>query len=138
MISPTLYTSRTDEWATPQNFFDKLNEEFHFTLDPCASTENHKCDKYYTKEQNGLSFDWGKEVVFCNPPYGKEIKYWCEKAYRSSLGGGNGSIPCPFTHRHTLVSRLGIRQSRTPLHKRSIKVWWFKQLCTIPVFGSYL
>ena len=87
MISPTLYTSRTDEWATPQNFFDKLNEEFHFTLDPCASTENHKCDKYYTKEQNGLSFDWGKEVVFCNPPYGKEIKYWCEKAYRSSLGG---------------------------------------------------
>lgn len=69
MISPTLYSSRTDEWATPQAFFDKLNDEFRFTLDPCASPENAKCKKFFTKEQDGRLQDWGKEIVFCNPPY---------------------------------------------------------------------
>lgn len=53
------YSSKTDEWATPQDFFDQLNKEFHFTLDPCANDQNHKCKKFYTKEQNGLSKDWG-------------------------------------------------------------------------------
>ena len=52
-------SSKTDNWATPQDFFDKLNEEFHFTLDPCANEENHKCDLFYTKEQDGLTKDWG-------------------------------------------------------------------------------
>lgn len=55
------YSSKTDEWATPQEFFDKLNNEFHFTLDPCANEQNHKCKKFYTKEQDGLSQDWGGE-----------------------------------------------------------------------------
>ncbi len=59
MISEVLFTSNTDEWATPQDFFDKLNEEFHFDLDPCASDSNHKCEKYYTRSQNGLLQDWG-------------------------------------------------------------------------------
>lgn len=53
------YSSKTDEWATPQDFFDQLNKEFHFTLDPCANDQNHKCEKFYTKEQDGLSKDWG-------------------------------------------------------------------------------
>ena len=54
-----LFTSNTDEWATPQDFFDSLNAEFHFNLDPCANENNHKCEKYYTKEQDGLSQSWG-------------------------------------------------------------------------------
>ena len=53
------YSSKTDDWATPQDFFDQLNKEFHFTLDPCADNHNHKCEKFYTKEQDGLSKDWG-------------------------------------------------------------------------------
>jgi site-specific DNA-methyltransferase (adenine-specific) len=53
------YSSRTEEWGTPQDLFDKLNDEFDFTLDPCANDENHKCDKYYTIEDNGLKQDWG-------------------------------------------------------------------------------
>lgn len=53
------FSSKTDNWATPQDFFDKLNEEFHFTLDPCADEVNHKCDLYYTREQDGLSHSWG-------------------------------------------------------------------------------
>lgn len=53
------YSSKTDDWATPQDFFDRLDKEFHFTLDPCADEQNHKCEKFYTKEQDGLSHDWG-------------------------------------------------------------------------------
>lgn len=53
------YSSKTDEWSTSQDFFDQLNKEFHFTLDPCADEQNHKCKKFYTKEQDGLSRDWG-------------------------------------------------------------------------------
>ena len=52
-------SSKTDNWATPQDFYDELNEEFHFTLDPCSSDENHKCEKYFTKKQDGLSQNWG-------------------------------------------------------------------------------
>ena len=77
-------SSKTDNWATPQDFFDKLNEEFHFTLDPCANEENHKCDLFYTTEQDGLTKDWGGHVVFCNPPYGKEIADWVRYSYEQS------------------------------------------------------
>lgn len=72
-------SSNTDEWATPQDLFDKLDATFHFTLDPCATPENAKCAKYYTKEQDGLKQDWGGDVIWCNPPYGREIDKWIEK-----------------------------------------------------------
>jgi len=87
MLNSGMFTSDTSEWATPQDFFDKLNAEFHFTLDPCATPENAKCGKFYTKEQNGLAQDWTGETVFCNPPYGKEISAWVEKCYKHSLSG---------------------------------------------------
>ena len=77
-------SSMTDNWATPQDFFDKLNEEFHFTLDPCADSKNHKCDLFFTKEQNGLNQDWGGHTVFCNPPYGREISKWVKYSYEQS------------------------------------------------------
>lgn len=79
MINSGLFTSNTDQWGTPQDLFDKLNAEFHFTLDVCADDTNHKCDKYFTKEQDGLIQDWGGEVVWCNPPYGREIGKWVER-----------------------------------------------------------
>lgn len=75
-----LMTSNTDEWATPQDFFDQLDEEYHFTLDPCCTEENKKCRRYFTKKDNGLLQDWGGQIVFCNPPYGKEIGKWVKKA----------------------------------------------------------
>lgn len=74
------FMSTTDQWETPQRFFDELDKEFHFTLDPCADEHNHKCQKYFTKEIDGLSQNWGGETVFCNPPYGREIGKWVEKA----------------------------------------------------------
>ena len=87
MINKGLMTSNTDEWATPISFYQELDREFHFTLDPCSTKENHKCDKYYTKEDDGLNKSWGGEIVYVNPPYGKEISKWTEKAYNENLKG---------------------------------------------------
>lgn len=85
MNKELMFSSATDKWATPQDFYDKLNKEFHFTLDPCADETNHKCGTYFTEDQDGLKQDWGGHVVFCNPPYGTVIKNWVEKCYRESL-----------------------------------------------------
>ena len=79
-----MFSSKSNEWATPQDFYDKLNEEFNFTLDPCATHENAKCDIYYTVVDNGLKQDWGGETVFCNPPYGRAIKDWVKKCHEES------------------------------------------------------
>lgn len=87
MINKGLMSSNTDEWATPQLFFEELNKEFNFTLDPCSTKENHKCKKYYTKEDNGLLKSWCGEIVFMNPPYGREISKWVEKAYNENQKG---------------------------------------------------
>ena len=83
MNNKLMFSSATDEWSTPQDVFDKLNGEFSFTLDPCANDTNHKCKKYFTKTENGLLQDWDDEIVFCNPPYGREIGKWVKKAAES-------------------------------------------------------
>ena len=57
-----MYSSKTDQWATPQEFYDELNAEFGFDLDPCADEGNHKCEKFFTREQNGLLQDLGGGV----------------------------------------------------------------------------
>lgn len=74
---------------TPQDFFDKLNAEFHFTLDVCALPNNAKCPRYFTLKDNGLLQDWGREICWCNPPYGrgKTIEKWVRKAYESAKTG---------------------------------------------------
>ncbi len=46
------------EWETPQDFFDKLNQEFHFSLDVAATTENAKCKNFFTKKDDGLQWGW--------------------------------------------------------------------------------
>jgi len=75
----TMLSSEKMDWETPQDFFDELDKEFNFTLDPCATKKTAKCKKFYTKEDDGLSKSWYRERVFCNPPYGSEIKKWVEK-----------------------------------------------------------
>lgn len=79
-MEKALFSSNSDEWATPQDVFQSLNDEFHFTLDPCATDRNHKCAHYYTQDDNGLQQDWGGEQVFCNPPY-STIAQWVRKCY---------------------------------------------------------
>jgi site-specific DNA-methyltransferase (adenine-specific) len=94
-MNKVLVSSNTVEWSTPQDFYDKLNEEFHFTLDPCCTDENAKCEKHYTKEQDGLSQDWTGEVVYCNPPYGRDMPKWIQKCYEHYMGGGTAVMLIP-------------------------------------------
>ena len=90
-----LYSSSTDEWETPQDLFNQLDGEFHFTLDVCATPQNTKCVKYFTKEQDGLTQDWQGETVWCNPPYGKQIGDWMRRLYEFSTGGGTAVALVP-------------------------------------------
>ena len=64
MINDALYSIKSDEWATPEEIFNSLDEEFSFTLDPCSTEENHKCDKYFTKEDDGLKKQWGGGIEY--------------------------------------------------------------------------
>tara|TARA_R110000782_G_scaffold169360_1_gene261265 strand:+ start:138 stop:548 length:411 start_codon:yes stop_codon:yes gene_type:complete len=80
------FSSKTDMWSTPQSFFNKYNEKYNFNLDVCASEDNAKCAKYFTETDDGLQQEW-EGVCWMNPPYGREIKKWMEKAYKSSLKG---------------------------------------------------
>lgn len=80
LINNGLYTSATEEWETPPAFFEAINAEYNFTLDPACTEENHKCPKFYTKKEDGLQQDWGGERVYINPPYGRQIVKWIEKA----------------------------------------------------------
>lgn len=84
MNTTVMFSSKSDDWTTPQGFFDELNKEFSFTLDPCATSENTKCSKYYTIKEDGLRQDWQGETVFCNPPYGRAIRNWVKKCYEES------------------------------------------------------
>ena len=86
MNTDVMFSSKTDLWETPQELFDELNHEFHFTLDVCALPENAKCSVYYTPQQDGLSKPWNG-VIWCNPPYGKGVGEWVRKALFASIGG---------------------------------------------------
>ncbi len=80
------FSSKSDDWATPQDLFNILDAKYHFDLDVCASAENAKCPVYFTKEQDGLKQEW-EGVCWMNPPYGREIGKWIKKAYESAIGG---------------------------------------------------
>ena len=88
MINKGLFSSNTNEWATPVKFFEELNKEFNFTLDPCATKENAKCRKFFTANEDGLLQDWSGETVFCNPPYGRELPKWVKKCYEEHIKHG--------------------------------------------------
>lgn len=82
--SQALFSAGSKEWGTPLSFFDRLDAEFQFTIDVCASPENTKCRRFYSKADNGLIQDWGGERVWCNPSYGRDITDWVAKAYLES------------------------------------------------------
>lgn len=88
-MNKALLSSKNMCWCTPQDFFDRLNEEFGFVLDAAATDKTAKCPLYYTPETDGLSQSWDRGgAVFCNPPYGREIGKWVKKAYEEASGGG--------------------------------------------------
>lgn len=86
-MDKALLSTGKDDWETPKDFYKKLDDEFHFTLDPCCTDESAKCEKHYTKNDDGLNKDWSGEIVFCNPPYSKNGNQdaWVKKCYTESL-----------------------------------------------------
>lgn len=87
MNTDLMFSSATDMWETPRAFFDRLNRVFTFDLDVCATPANAKCATFYTLDDDGLAQEW-KGVCWMNPPYGRAIGAWVEKAYRSAKEGG--------------------------------------------------
>jgi phage N-6-adenine-methyltransferase len=81
------------EWATPADFFASVDAEFHFDLDTCASADNAKCARFFTKDEDGLAQRWTGRV-WCNPPYGRAIGAWMRKAYESVQGGDAEVVVC--------------------------------------------
>ena len=81
------FSSERHDWTTPRAFFDELHAEFGFTLDAAASPHNALCPRYFTEESDGLAQDWRGEVVWCNPPYGRQIGKWIAKAAEEARGG---------------------------------------------------
>lgn len=86
MFSRVQFSSKCGEWSTPQDVFDELDREFGFTLDVCATVENHKCGQWIDEKMNGLFVLWSG-VCWCNPPYGRSIGEWVARAYEFSLRG---------------------------------------------------
>ena len=80
------FSSDSPEWSTPQELFDALDAEFRFVLDVCATSENAKCQRYFTAETDGLSQRWSG-VCWMNPPYGAEIGKWVQKAWEAAEAG---------------------------------------------------
>ena len=87
-MEKVLMSSKNMNWCTPKKFFDNLDEEFHFVLDPAATPKSAKCKLFYTPQDDGLSKSWDFcGAVFCNPPYGREIRKWVKKAYEEAQKG---------------------------------------------------
>lgn len=87
MNTSLMFSSKTDLWATPQNLFEELNCEFGFELDVCATPENAKCERFIAREQDALSeqmWPLWKGILWMNPPYGREIGRWVQRAYAAA------------------------------------------------------
>lgn len=128
------FSSKTNEWATPQDFFDTLDKEFRFNLDPCANAKNAKCKLYYSS--GGLEKSWNNYRVFCNPPYGREIGRWVKKG-SEAVGGGSSDVD-PGSNGHSIFSSIYLPEarSRNSLSQRSAQIWWEQNFSTIPIYGS--
>lgn len=85
-IPAALKSSNSDEWPTPQGLFELLDLEFGFSLDPCSTDENAKCEQHFTMADNGLNMDWSDHVVFMNPPY-STVSHWMAKAHGAANEG---------------------------------------------------
>lgn len=99
IASGAAFSSATDDWATPQAFFNELHKEFGFVLDVCASSANRKAPHWYGLDhqdptrRDGLTQPWAAEatllggVVWMNPPYGRTIGQWTAKAAEEAAKG---------------------------------------------------
>ena len=79
-MNDALFSSKSDEWATPKEVFNELNNEFRFDIDVASTDQNALCKRHFTASENGLIQDWGGCSVWCNPPY-SQVGRWVRKCY---------------------------------------------------------
>lgn len=136
MNTEAMFSSKTDLWATPKDFFDRLDAEFGFTLDACALPKNAKCKAYYTPEQDGLAQPWNG-VVWCNPPYGRQIGQWVKKAHDTAARGGVRRYAATCSHRYEMVPRLHIPAGGDPLRQGAAQVWRQQEQRAVSEYGLH-
>ena len=128
--TPAHLSSKTDNWPTPQHFFDALNAEFGFVLDVCASTTNHKASSFYALDhpdesrRDGLAADWATDAaglggaIWMNPPYGRPIAAWMAQAHAAAQAGATVVTLVPvradttWWHEHVLATGAEVRYVR--------------------------
>lgn len=105
-IGKNYFKSNSEEYETPPEIFEPLQKEFDLQLDVCATKENTKCDLFFTKEEDGLTKEWDRSF-WMNPPFGRNLKKWVQKAYEESQKGVIGVLLLPV---------------------RSNTIWWHKYI----------
>lgn len=139
MLSKALFSSKTDDWSTPQDTFDVLNKEFNFTLDPCADGTNHKCEKYYTVEDNGLLQPWGgRKSVLQSSIWKTDWKLGEESVYGRSQREHDCGSSHSSQNRHQILPRLHSSQSRSPVFIWKTSLWRWARNCSFSVNGCHL
>jgi len=113
------FSSDKQNWATPPDLFEELHAEFNFTIDVCAEEWNAKLDRFWTEEDDCLSQDWTGERGFMNPPYGRVIKLFIEKAANSNADIVVALIPArtdtKYFHEH-IYGKAEIRFIKGRVH----------------------
>lgn len=130
-------TSDSTEWTTPRDLFEELDREFHFTLDVASTNANALVANHYTKADDGLSKPW-TGAVWCNPPYGREIGRWVERAATTNEGGGE-RLAHPRKDGHGLLARVGVRQGvEHQVHQGALEVRRRQRVSAVPERGCHL
>lgn len=138
-ITKGLFSSNTDLWATPQSFFDELNKEFHFDLDPCALPTNAKCADYYTPDQDGLQQDWGGAQSVLQPSVRQANRAMGAQVLRRvAQGRHSGCYAHTSANGYILLSRLHLPQGRTALYSRTATFQRCQARRTVSLNGSNL
>lgn len=94
-LGKALFSSESGRWETPRELFEKLNEEFDFTVDVCAEAHNKKCRRYFSPAVDGLRCSWAGERAWCNPPYGRGLSRWFAKAIAECEQGATVVVLVP-------------------------------------------
>lgn len=133
-----LFSSKSDEWATPRDFYKELDAEFHFDLDPCSTHDNAKCALHYTIEDDGLTQNWGAESLLQSAIWERDCEVGEEVLRgKSAVRGGCNATPCE--DRYTMVPFVYLWQSKgNPLYPRPAPFQRIETGGAIPVNGGYI
>lgn len=104
MTSGLMGPSATIEWGTPQDLFDRLDREFHFTLDVCASDGMQMCQRYYNPQTDGLKQEWGGRSMLDEPALRTGDR---QVGAQGSSGASHHGGPITSAYGYPLVPRMG-------------------------------